>query len=88
MAITGPCIKGALFEPVVADILGLVEAGRLTQTALEAQLQSIDLAFLESKLSTALWYPIETYARLLELLWTYLGFVDGCALSRTSRRLL
>ena len=43
MAITGPCIEGALFEPVVADILGLVEAGRLTQTALEAQLQSIDL---------------------------------------------
>lgn len=68
MPVTDPSIKGTLFEPVVADVLGLVEAGKLTRTALEARLPSIDLAFFGSKLSAALWYPIETYARLLELL--------------------
>jgi hypothetical protein len=68
MPVTGPSIKGVLFEPVVADVLRLIEAGRLTETELEDRLPATDLAFLGSKPNAALWYPIETYTRLLELL--------------------
>lgn len=76
MPVTGPSIKGALFEPVVADALALLESGRLTETALEDRLPPTDLAFLGSRLSAALWYPIETYARLLELLVSMEGGIQ------------
>lgn len=71
-----PSIKGTLFEVVVADVEALVPAGRVTQEALEARLEPEDLAFFGRKLAPALWYPIESYARLLETLRDVEGGAD------------
>lgn len=63
-----PSIKGTLFEVVVADVEALVPAGRIPRDALEARLEPTDLGFFGRKLAPALWYPIDSYARLLETL--------------------
>ena len=68
MASQVPSIKGMLFQPVLDDVLALVARGRLSRTALEARLEKADVALLDEKVGGALWYPIDTYRRLLEVL--------------------
>jgi hypothetical protein len=67
-----PSIKGAAFESVVADLKGLLESGALSREDLEARLRREDLAYLDDKIG-ALWYPIETYARMVEVLFQVEG---------------
>ncbi len=63
-----PSIKGSALSSVVADVVALRDSGRLGAEELEARLEAADLALLEAKIQPALWYPIECYRRLTELL--------------------
>jgi hypothetical protein len=66
-------VKGSAIESVVADVLRLVEEGRLSRDALEVRLRAEDLEMLEHKVVPALWYPLGTYGRLMELLFEVEG---------------
>lgn len=61
-------IKGTVIIAVTDDLLKAVEAGHVTRDALEARLEARDLEILDAKVSPALWYPIESYDRLLRAL--------------------
>lgn len=65
---TTPSIKGVALVSVVADIVALRDDGRLSAEELEARLEPEDLALLHEKLQPALWYPVESYRRMSELL--------------------
>lgn len=62
------CIQGSAFLIAQRDLLGLVEAGRLTRAALERRLDPADLAQLDATPRPTSWYPISLYDRLLRLL--------------------
>lgn len=61
-------IKGTVIVAVTDDLLRLVESGRISRDALEARLEARDVEILDAKIQPALWYPIESYDRLLRLL--------------------
>ena len=61
-------IKGTVIVAVTDDLLRLVEAGRIARDALEARLEARDIEILDAKIPPALWYPIESYDRLLRAL--------------------
>lgn len=63
-----PSIKGSAFQSVVEDVVRLVETGALPRPALEAALAAQDLRLLEEKILAGLWYPLDSYRRLTELL--------------------
>ncbi len=65
---TEPSIKGSIFRGAIDDLARLQREGRVSQEEVDAQLATEDLAFLEGETSSAGWYPIESYARLIELL--------------------
>jgi hypothetical protein len=73
---TEPSIKGSALSSVVEDVRALCDSGRITTERLEAALQPADLALLESKIQPALWYPIQSYARLTKLLLDVAGRGD------------
>jgi hypothetical protein len=66
-------VKGTAIESVVTDVNQLVEAGRLSPHELELRLPAEDLRLLETKIVAALWYPLGSYGRLMNLLYE----VDG-----------
>jgi hypothetical protein len=68
-----PAIKGSIFKGATDDLARLREEGRLSQEEADARLAPEDLALLEGEIQPAAWYPIESYARLMELL----GDVEG-----------
>jgi hypothetical protein len=59
-----PSIKGSALSSVVEDVRALRDSGRISADRLEASLEAADLALLETKIQPALWYPIQSYARL------------------------
>jgi hypothetical protein len=63
-----------------------VEEGRLSREALEARLEAADVALLEQKIVPALWYPIGTYGRLVEILFDVEGGRDTEYLVERGRR--
>ncbi len=63
-----PSIKGAAFQSVTEDVHRLQNAGRLPESLLVARLKPEDLHALDELTVPALWYPIATYGRLLDLL--------------------
>lgn len=65
---TAPCIKGMTLFFVVEDVLRLREAGRIAESMLEAKLERTEIEWLDEKIQPALWYPIDGYRRLTELL--------------------
>jgi hypothetical protein len=65
---TTPSLKGSAISSVVDDVRQLRERGVLPVERLEATLEPADLALLDAKIQAALWYPIESYRRLSELL--------------------
>ena len=65
---TQESIKGAVLVAVTDDLCRLIEAGRLSRDALEVKLEPRDLGILDSKVQLALWYPIDSYDRLLQAL--------------------
>jgi hypothetical protein len=68
-----PSIKGSIFKGAIEDFARLREEGRISEEEADARLASEDLAFLEGEIQPAAWYPIESYARLIQLL----GDVEG-----------
>jgi hypothetical protein len=68
-----PCIKGSVFKGVIDDLARLQEEGRVSQEDVDAQLVAEDLAFLEGEISRSMWYPMESYGRLMQLL----GEIEG-----------
>jgi hypothetical protein len=71
-----PSIKGSALSSVVEDVRALRDSGRIAPDRLEAILEAADLALLEAKIQPSLWYPIESYARLTELLLDVAGRGD------------
>lgn len=63
-----PSIKGTAFESARDDIHRLLAEGRLSREELEVALTAEDLRILEQKVSPSTWYPIATYARVIDLL--------------------
>jgi hypothetical protein len=63
-----PSIKGTAFQAVAADLLRLIESGRVSREAVEARLAAEDLGILDDKVLPGLWYPLASYARMTELL--------------------
>jgi hypothetical protein len=63
-----PCIKGSVFSSVVEDVERLVREGRVSREKIEAKLGEQALSHLDESIQPALWYPIESYRVLSELL--------------------
>ena len=63
-----PCIKGSVFSSVVEDVERLVREGRVSREKIEAKLGEEALSHLDESIQPALWYPIESYRVLCELL--------------------
>jgi len=63
-----PCIKGSVFSSVVEDVGRLVREGRVSRQKLEAKLGEEALSHLDESIQPSLWYPIESYRVLSELL--------------------
>jgi hypothetical protein len=63
-----PCIKGITLQSVVEDVRLLRDSARISQEELAARLQERELAWLRDGVQPSLWYSIEGYTRLSELL--------------------
>jgi hypothetical protein len=61
-------VKGTALESVVDDINRLVEEGAIKLSALEERVEDQDLEILESTIQAALWYPLESFGRMTQLL--------------------
>lgn len=68
-----PSIKGSIIQGTIGDLVRLREQGRISEEEIDARLAPEDLALLEIEINPAAWYPIESYARLLQLA----GEVEG-----------
>lgn len=68
-----PSIKGSVFRGVVEDLVRLRDEGRVPEDEIQAQLTERDLRILDQKILDGSWYPIETYARMVELLCRTVG---------------
>jgi hypothetical protein len=79
-------IKGSAIEALVADVNRLLEQGRLSRDQLEARLAREDLALLEEKVLAAVWYPLDSYARLTQVLLDVEGHGDVGYLHERGRR--
>jgi hypothetical protein len=71
-----PCIKGITLQSVVDDVRLLRDKGDVSQAELDKRLQSRELQWLKDGVQPSLWYPIEGYARLSELLLEIEGHGD------------
>ena len=71
-----PSIKGSALSSVVEDLRALRDSGRISPARIEKTLQPADLALLDTQIQPALWYPIQSYARLTEVLLDVLGRGD------------
>jgi hypothetical protein len=66
--VTIPSIKGTAFLSAHADVNALVARRAIGRDELELALKAEDLRLLDEKVMPTAWYPIASYARLLELL--------------------
>jgi hypothetical protein len=66
--VSHPSIKGSVFSSVVEDVERLIRVGLISRQKIEAKLGEEALSHLDEKIQTALWYPIESYRVLSELL--------------------
>jgi len=63
-----PSIKATGFQSAADDLKKLVDAGRISRAEVEARLRVEDLRFLDKQLAATTWVPIDTYARLVQIL--------------------
>ncbi|HBZ71522.1 MAG TPA: hypothetical protein DEP35_18080, partial [Deltaproteobacteria bacterium] len=63
-----PAIKGSIFASVIRDLRELTDAGRISQEDLQERLSPLEQKLLESGINAAAWYPMESYARITDLL--------------------
>ena len=62
-----PSIKGIVMQFVTSPIERFVEAGRVSWEDLEVRLEKRDLEIFEEKIIPGLWYPIDSFGRLLDV---------------------
>lgn len=65
---TVPSAKGTLLKGVVVEAKARLESGDLTESDLDRMLKPEDRAYFHDDVLISNWYPIETYARVCELL--------------------
>lgn len=65
---TVPSIKGTAFQSVVDDLREMLSAGRITREWLASRVAAEDLRILEDRILPGVWYPLESYRRLTEVL--------------------
>jgi len=63
-----PAIKGSIFASVIADLRELRDRGGISQEKLDERLSPLERELVESVISPAAWYPMESYARITDLL--------------------
>ena len=63
-----PCIKGITLHGVVEDVQKLRDTGRISAEELAERLELQELGWLTEGVQPALWYPIQGYARLTDIL--------------------
>jgi hypothetical protein len=63
-----PSIKGSAFRSVREDVKRLVDQGRIDPEEIATSLSDKDRRLLDSVITPVSWVPIESYARMLELL--------------------
>ena len=68
-----PSIKGTAFQSVLEDVSALIESGRIDRDRFESATKPADRELLGEMLVPGLWYPLESYTRLLDLLWEVEG---------------
>lgn len=79
-------VKGTALETVVEDINRLVEDGTIKLDVLETHMTQEDMDVLESKIQAALWYPLDSFGRMTELLLEHEGHGDVAYLRERGRR--
>jgi len=62
-------VKGTAIASVVEDLNRMLAEGKLSRPELEVRLVAEDLKVLDQKIVPALWYPLGTYGRFVELLF-------------------
>ena len=81
-----PSIKGSAIQSAVEDVNRLVDEGRISRDELEARLSAQDLKVLDHKILPGLWYPLDSYGRLLDLLVERDGRGQGDYLQARGRK--
>jgi len=76
MSQIAPSIKGVFMQGVAADVAALVGRGAIARASLEARLPEADRKLLSTPPMAALWYPVEAWARMIELLRDVEGVAD------------
>jgi len=72
-----PSIKGSAFGSVREDVKRLVDQGRIDPEEIATSLSDKDRRLLDSPITPVSWVPIESYARMLELLAIEEGGTDA-----------
>jgi hypothetical protein len=68
-----PSIKGTAFQAVLEDVASLVRSGQIDQATLEAATKPEDRDLLDETLVPGIWYPVQSYTRMHDLLWDVVG---------------
>jgi hypothetical protein len=63
-----PSIKATGFQSAADDLIRLTDAGRISRAEVEARLRAEDLHYLDKQLAATTWIPIDTYARVVDIL--------------------
>jgi len=63
-----PAVKGSIFATVLEDVVCLRDQGRIGEDEIHAHLDPEEIGLLDTKANPAAWYPMSSYAHLLELL--------------------
>jgi hypothetical protein len=62
-----PSVKGSLFFIAQANLLGLIEQGKISREELEVRLTPEQLEFVDAKVQVALWYPVDAFNAFLRI---------------------
>jgi hypothetical protein len=78
-------IKGSAMASIVGDLRSLESRGGISAATLEKHLRPEDMKLLRGKLELTAWYPIDSYERMLELLFDVEGQGDTAYLQKRGR---
>jgi hypothetical protein len=71
-----PAIRGGTFLLAAEDLLALIDRGKVSREEIEVALRREDFELLHSKPAAAAWVPIESFARIIDLLLEHDGGGD------------
>jgi hypothetical protein len=67
VAEVGPSVKGAIFQMAVEAVKQAIEEGRISEEEVAVKLEAEDLRFLDEKILTGTWYPVDSFDRMVQL---------------------